>query len=75
MLTLSSRYVLFSIGNLTPLFQSVWPECWDDETTCNPKWVEAITYLEVAGIIVGQILVGLLGDWYALPLPLPLVLF
>lgn len=61
-----SRYVLFSIGNLKPLFESLWPECWDEETVCNPNWVDSVTYLEVCGIIVGQILVGLLGDWYVL---------
>lgn len=56
------RYVLFSIGNLTPLFQAAWPSCWKTFETCNQTWVESVTYLEVCGIIVGQILVGLIGD-------------
>ncbi|KAK9234035.1 major facilitator superfamily domain-containing protein [Lipomyces kononenkoae] len=55
-------YVLFSIGNVTPLFQKVWPTCWKTYKVCNSSWVAAPTYLEVSGIIVGQILVGLIGD-------------
>ncbi|KAI9774350.1 MAG: hypothetical protein M1840_004244 [Geoglossum simile] len=56
-------YVLFSIGNLTPLFQKVWPSCWGKFKACDEQWVNAVTYLEVLGIICGQILVGILGDW------------
>ncbi|PSS25175.1 hypothetical protein M430DRAFT_96152 [Amorphotheca resinae ATCC 22711] len=55
-------YVLFSIGNLTPLFQAAWPACWKSFKVCNEQWVNAVTYLEVVGIIVGQILVGIIGD-------------
>ncbi|ETN37023.1 uncharacterized protein HMPREF1541_08011 [Cyphellophora europaea CBS 101466] len=56
-------YVLFSIGNLKPLFQKGFPDCWNSETTCNPTWIAAVEYLEICGIIVGQILVGIIGDW------------
>jgi hypothetical protein len=57
--------VLFSIGNVTPLLQGAFPACWKTSKTqiCNANWIAAIGYLEVAGIIVGQILVGFLGDW------------
>ncbi|KAH7354791.1 putative inorganic phosphate transporter C8E4.01c [Rhexocercosporidium sp. MPI-PUGE-AT-0058] len=57
-------YVLFSIGNLTPLFEAVWPQCWNTKksTVCSVGWVHAVTYLEIIGIIVGQILVGIIGD-------------
>jgi hypothetical protein len=52
-------YVLFSIGNLEPLFKSVWPECWSSSpTVCSHNWVASITYLEVIGIMVGQVGVG-----------------
>ncbi|KZF23675.1 pi-transporter A-1 [Xylona heveae TC161] len=56
-------YVLFSIGNVKSLFQKVWPMCWKSAKTCNPTWIAAVDYLEICGIIVGQILVGILGDW------------
>ncbi|PGG96834.1 hypothetical protein AJ79_09440 [Helicocarpus griseus UAMH5409] len=56
-------YVLFSIGNIKPLFQKSFPECWDTEEICNPTWIAAVEYLEICGIVVGQILVGIVGDW------------
>jgi hypothetical protein len=30
---------------------------------CSKTWLAAVTYLEVCGIIVGQISVGIIGDW------------
>ena len=56
-------YVLFSIGNVKPLLEAAFPSCWADEAICSATWIAAIDYLEVVGIIVGQILVGILGDW------------
>ena len=60
-------YVLFSIGNLEPLFKQVWPECWDDSfkgtKVCSKNWVASVTYLEIIGIMVGQVFVGVIGDW------------
>jgi hypothetical protein len=47
-------WTLFSIGNLTPLFKAVWPECWKNYTVCNERTVNAIDYLEIVGIIIGQ---------------------
>lgn len=51
-------YVLFSIGNLEPLFAMVWPECWEENSTCSKNWVSSVTYLEIIGIMVGQVFVG-----------------
>lgn len=57
-------YVLFSIGNIEPLFRATWPQCWGHEATvCSSNWVAAVTYLEVIGIMVGQLVVGVIGDW------------
>ncbi|KAL9043279.1 MAG: hypothetical protein Q9214_003530 [Letrouitia sp. 1 TL-2023] len=56
-------YVLFSIGNLKPLFEAAFSDCWKKKATCNATWLAAVEYLEICGIIVGQILVGVLGDW------------
>lgn len=55
--------MLFSIGNVRPLLEDTFPDCWKHHTTCNKTWTQAIDYLEICGIIVGQILVGILGDW------------
>ncbi|KKA28706.1 hypothetical protein TD95_003793 [Thielaviopsis punctulata] len=58
-------YVLFSIGNLSPLFKAVWPHCWGSKApgVCNHNWIAAVTYLEIVGIMIGQVLVGIIGDW------------
>ena len=63
-LTAGSRYVLFSIGNLMPLYQAVWPQCWKTHKVCNETWVQSVTYLEIVGIMVGQIGIGAIGDGY-----------
>lgn len=51
-------YVLFSIGNLEPLFKAVWPQCWGEHQVCGKNWVASVTYLEIIGIMVGQAGVG-----------------
>ncbi|KAI9747587.1 MAG: hypothetical protein M4579_007434 [Chaenotheca gracillima] len=56
-------YVLFSIGNIKPLLQKAFPACWNSFDICNNNWIAAVDYLEICGIIVGQILVGIIGDW------------
>ncbi|KAI5475472.1 MFS phosphate transporter, partial [Pseudohyphozyma bogoriensis] len=56
-------YVLFSIGNLSALFQSAWGSCWKTYKVCSKTWVASVTYLEIIGIIFGQVAVGIEGDW------------
>ncbi|KAH9834344.1 MFS phosphate transporter [Teratosphaeria destructans] len=56
-------YVLFSISNNTSLFDVSFKDCWKSYKTCNKNWVAAVNYLEVVGILIGQILVGFIGDW------------
>ena len=58
--------MLFSIGLNTTLFSHAFPNCWGSDPVvqeCQTVWIQATSYLEVVGIIVGQILVGILGDW------------
>jgi hypothetical protein len=54
---------LFSIGNLSALYKAVWPQCWSTHEVCNANWIAAVDYLQIIGIIVGQIMVGFEGDW------------
>jgi hypothetical protein len=54
---------LFSIGNLSSLYAAVWPQCWKTHKVCDHNWISAVDYLQIIGIIVGQILVGFEGDW------------
>lgn len=56
-------YVLFSIGNIKPLFEKTFPTCWETNEICDVQWLNAVDYLEIIGIIFGQILVGVVGDW------------
>ncbi|KAJ3575891.1 hypothetical protein NPX13_g3873 [Xylaria arbuscula] len=56
-------YVLFSIGNLQPLFAKVWKGCWGTHDVCDKNWVASVTYLEIIGIMFGQTGVGIIGDW------------
>jgi MFS family permease len=56
-------YTLFSVGNLTALFQAVWPTCWKTYKVCTQNWIASVSYLEIIGIIFGQIAVGFIGDW------------
>jgi MFS family permease len=58
-----NSYVLFSIGNIRPLLQAAFPACWKNFDICDKTWTQAVDYLEICGIIVGQILVGFIGDW------------
>ncbi|EEA20997.1 hypothetical protein TMatcc_001001 [Talaromyces marneffei ATCC 18224] len=55
-------YVLFSVSTVQSLLADAFPDCWSRHQTCNVNWINALTYLEIAGIMVGQILVGYLGD-------------
>ncbi|RAL11202.1 MFS phosphate transporter [Aspergillus homomorphus CBS 101889] len=56
-------YVLLSIGNISTLFSKSFESCWGKYEICSKNWVSAVTYLEIVGIIIGQILVGVIGDW------------
>ena len=56
-------YTLFSVGNVTSLFQAVWPTCWKTYKACTFNWVASVSYLEIVGIILGQLTVGVIGDW------------
>ncbi|KAJ5888144.1 hypothetical protein N7495_008185 [Penicillium taxi] len=55
-------YVLFSISNVTTLFKDAFKSCWSTHETCDASWIAAVNYMEIVGIMVGQILVGYLGD-------------
>lgn len=58
-------YVLFSIGNLGALFTAPgsFTDCWGSPyKQCSEQWVYAVVYMEILGIMVGQVLVGVLGE-------------
>lgn len=59
----TAGYVLFSITNIHTLFQQSYQPCWKTFTECNEIWTETTDYFQVVGIILGQLLVGFLGDF------------
>ena len=57
-------YVLFSLGNITSIFtaKGTYEVCWKAPyPACDQNWIAAVTYMEIIGIMVGQVLVGVLG--------------
>ena len=56
-------HVLFSVGDHHSLFQVAWPRCWKAYKQCNETWIQATSYFEIVGIMIGQILIGFIGDW------------
>jgi hypothetical protein len=50
--------VLFSTSHMRPLFEQIWPECWKDYKTCSKTWVEFVSYSSIAGIMIGQVVMG-----------------
>ncbi|KAK9843894.1 hypothetical protein WJX84_006388, partial [Apatococcus fuscideae] len=56
-------YVVFSISNNATMFQQTYSACWENFTECNETWVQATTYLQLVGILMGQLIFGFMGDW------------
>ncbi|KAK9807016.1 hypothetical protein WJX72_010792 [[Myrmecia] bisecta] len=56
-------YVIFSISNNSTLFKQAYPKCWSTFEDCNETWTEATTYLQLIGILMGQLFFGVMGDW------------
>lgn len=47
---LTEGYVLFSIGNILPLFKSTYPECWKTYSICDQQVIKSIKYMEIVGV-------------------------
>ncbi|KAK9906884.1 hypothetical protein WJX75_009747 [Coccomyxa subellipsoidea] len=55
-------YFIFSIGNITPIFQETYKDCYKQHKTCSAGLINAETYVQVSGIIVGMLLMGFIAD-------------
>lgn len=60
----SEAYIIFAIGNITPLLAIQYPTCFGDEQpwTCSQKTVSSVQYVEICGIIAGMLAFGYLAD-------------
>lgn len=61
----TEAYVLFAIGNIKPLLKVMYPNCWGsgEPADCNKGAQEQIETIEIAGIIVGMLVIGFFADW------------
>lgn len=65
-------YLLFSVGTLRPLWEVLYPSCFDDanyanndndnDRQCNRYSYQSITYSVVLGVIVGMVVLGILAN-------------
>lgn len=55
-------YFIFSIGNVGPLFTQEYPDCYADFKRCTQSLVNAQTYIQIIGIIVGMFTLGSVID-------------
>ena len=53
-------YMLFSIGTLKPIWEELFPDCFQDE--CPSRLLYSLTYSVVLGVITGMIVVGYLAN-------------
>ncbi len=65
-------YLLFSVGTLRPLWEAIYPSCFDDadndannnnnDLQCNRQSHQSMTYSVVLGIMVGMVVLGILAN-------------
>jgi hypothetical protein len=66
-------YLLFSVGTLRPLWEALYPSCFDDDVyadnnynndnlQCNRHSYQSITYSVVLGVILGMVVLGFLAN-------------
>ena len=54
-------YLLFSIGTLKPLWQKLFPGCFDGDE-CTEALLQSLTYSVVLGVICGMVILGTLAN-------------
>lgn len=60
-----TAFYIFSIGNLRPLFEIAYPDCWspvEQASVCSTRVKNAAAYASIAGIVFGNLSGGLLAD-------------
>ena len=61
-------YLLFSIGTLKPIWETLYPSCFDelDDTECAHPYLsyKSITYSVVTGVMIGMVLLGILANTF-----------
>lgn len=57
-------WMIFAIGNITPLLAIQYPHCFGgaQPPACSQGAVDSVTYVEVCGIILGMLVLGFFAD-------------
>ncbi|KAL4424952.1 hypothetical protein ABPG77_009681 [Micractinium sp. CCAP 211/92] len=57
-------WMIFAIGNILPLLAINYPYCFGrtQPASCNKSAADAVTYIEVCGIILGMLVLGFFAD-------------
>ncbi|KAI8468145.1 MAG: major facilitator superfamily domain-containing protein [Monoraphidium minutum] len=58
----SEAYIIFSIGLIKPFQAAMKPECFETHTACSAAETHVTSYIQIAGIIIGMLVFGVLGD-------------
>ncbi|KAK9814173.1 hypothetical protein WJX72_001627 [[Myrmecia] bisecta] len=58
----SEAYFIFSVGNLKDLFTQEYPKCWKTHKTCPQNLLDSVSYSQIAGIILGMIILSFFAD-------------
>jgi hypothetical protein len=61
----SEAYILFAIGNISPLLAISYPNCYGKATPpdCDQTAVQNDGNIEICGVIAGMLVLGYMADW------------
>jgi hypothetical protein len=52
----SEAYIIFSLGLTKPLQKAMFPSCFASHTDCSTQLTHVQNYIQLCGIIVGELL-------------------
>lgn len=57
-------YIVFSVGNISSLQEAIWPDCYETFDVCPQSVIDQKidSYIQIAGIMFGMIVMGLVAD-------------
>lgn len=58
----SEAYIIFSIGLIKPFQAALFPACFTTHEECPQELTHVMNFVQIAGIIVGMLLFGAMGD-------------
>ena len=61
----TEAYFLFAIGNIEPLLEIIYPNCWGKEEPADCDWnvVKNVSTIEITGIVAGMLIISFFADW------------